>query len=114
MGKVRTRALLDSGSEVTLISGSFFKQIKSNPNVSAGRENPLEQFVANGGSLQNQGEVVFKITTKNIKRKFVVVPNLGHSIIIGWDTIRDKNFILDAGAHTVHIRGTEYPTQYDE
>ena len=35
IGRVRTRALLDSGSEVTVISGSFFKQIKKHPNVSA-------------------------------------------------------------------------------
>ena len=116
IGKVRTRALLDSGSEVTLISGSFFKQIKNNPNVSVVRKNPLELFAANGSSLQNQGEVeiVFKITTKSFKRKFVVVPELGHSIIIGWDTMKEENFILDAGAHTINIGGTEYPTQCDE
>ena len=116
IGKVRTRALLDSGSEVTLISGSFFRQIKNDPSVSVVRQNPLELFAANGSSLQNQGEVeiVFKITTKSFKRKFVVVPELGHSIIIGWDTMREENFILDAGAHTIHIGGTEYPTQCDE
>ena len=116
IGKVRTRALLDSGSKVTLISGSFFKQIKNHPNVSAVKENHLELFAANGGSFNNQGEVeiVFKITTKNFKRKFVVVPELGHSIILGWDTMREENFILDAGTHTLHIGGTEYRTQCDE
>ena len=89
IGKVRTRALLDSGSEVTFVSGSFFRQIKNDPNVSVVRQKPLELFAANGSSLQNQGEVeiVFKITTKSFKRKFVVVPELGHSIIIGWDLI---------------------------
>ena len=89
IGKVRTRALLDSGSEVTFVSGSFFRQIKNDSNVSVVRQKPLELFAANGSSLQNQGEVeiVFKITTKSFKRKFVVVPELGHSIIIGWDLI---------------------------
>ena len=28
--------------------------------------------------------------------------------------MREENFILDAGAHTIHIGGTEYPTQCDE
>ena len=76
IGKVCTHALLDSGSEVTLILGSFFTQIKNNPNDSVVRENRLELFTAYGSSLQNQGEVerVFKIKTKNFKSKFVVVP----------------------------------------
>ena len=112
IGKVRTRALLDSGSEVTLI----FQANKKQSNCFYSKKNTLELFSANGGSLPNQGEVeiVFKITTKTFERKFVVVPELGHSIIIGWDTMREENFILDAGAHTIHIGGTEYPTQCDE
>ena len=28
--------------------------------------------------------------------------------------MREENFILDAGAHTIHIGGTVYPTQCDE
>ena len=95
---------------------TLYKQIKRKMSVGEVQEYPLELVAANGNRLQNIDEVkiTFKITTKALCHKFIIVPDLGHSMILGYDIIQAEGFVINAGSNSLIIQGTEYSTQKDE
>ena len=115
IGKFRTRALLDTGAELSVLSLPLYQQIKRSSQVGEIRETPITLVTADGTPLQNAGEVevTFNITSKTFRRTFVVAPDLGHAMILGWDTIRDEGFLINGQAHTVTVKGTEIELQED-
>ena len=115
IGKNRTRALLDTGAEVGVISLGLYNQIKRSPLVSTVRNSPIQLVTADKTDLQQMGEVdvTFKIANKTCTSTFQIAPDIGHSMIIGWDVIQKDGFKIDGANNTMEVKGTTVEIQED-
>ena len=115
IGKNRTRALLDTGAEVGVISLGLYNQIKRSPLVSTVRNSPIQLVTADKTDLQQMGEVdvTFKIANKTCTSTFQIAPDIGHSMIIGWDVSQKEGFKIDGANNTMEVKGTTVEIQED-
>ena len=71
---------------------------------------------ANGRFIINEGEVdvTFQLGDKAFTRTFVIVEGLGHSLIVGWDSITALDFILNGKDCTLQVGDNIIPLEIDE
>ena len=97
IGKNWTRALLDTGAEVGVVHSQFYRQIKRISTVSQIRESPIQLVTTDQTELENIGEVdiTFRVGQKTFTVTFQITPELGHSVIIGWDLMKKEGLKID-------------------
>ena len=93
-----TKALIDSGSGICLISEEFrqqhhiLKNRKLNQNLSVKATSVNNQPVELLGSL----DIHFSLGSNNFEHSFVVARNISNPVLLGWNFIQSNGLVIDA------------------
>ena len=92
---MRVKAMVDTGSQSSIISWKFFKRIK----CETMRPTGIKLISTGGGSMLLNGVLKLEIQNENkvISQEFILVRDLVYDCIIGIDTLRLLNFKLQIG-----------------
>lgn len=114
IGRFKTRALCDTGADVSLISYQLYLQLRRQ--LGEAKEGDVLLVGANGEKIENVGmvELTLTIGTESLTRSFHVVPDLGHSVILGWDTITQEGMVIDGSGKQLRFRNLTIDLQKDE
>ena len=87
-------ALLDTGSQISLINSRVFDVVAPNVHLNP----PARLISASGHELNARGKYVLKVkpvsgSTHDVE--FTVVENLGHDVVLGWDFLSESNAVLN-------------------
>ena len=107
-------ALMDTGSQVTCISESFYQYIKD-------IEPPMELPVVNVAvytaigkkptPVKKQIRVDVMVGNQKINTVFLVILQLTSNIILGSDWMINKGVIIDLSTQSISIRGIRVPSE---
>ena len=103
IGQNSTRALIDTGSQLTLASESFFKSTK----IRGTQEKPDFLFIRDvGGSripIRGKINVPIEIQGNTLMTSVHIVRNLQYNVILGLDFMEKHNVKIDVGSQLLLI-----------
>ena len=104
LGGQKNKALVDTGSSVTAISTKFLNQTYF-ANRTLSRDGILKIFSADGTSHNVLGRIdlSFRSGPKVFRNKFLVIPDLDHTIVLGMDFLRLNKASLDLDKQTLYL-----------
>ena len=98
----KCHALLDSGSQVTIVAWRDFLKMNPRPRLT-----PIDHQLrtADGTPLHVRGEALltFSLGSKVISRSAVIVEGLGNQAILGHDFLEEEGVVIDAGRRRVTV-----------
>ena len=96
-------ALLDSGSQLSLLDSRVFSVIAPNAELTA----PARLLSATGHHLNAVGKCVLSVLIADGRTKdteFTVVHNLSHDIVLGWDFMSENGVVLNCSPDASQIK----------
>ena len=109
-----TKALVDSGSDISALSNDFFQKIKST-NHHLSRSN-IFQIKGAGGHVQGVfGKIVLSlhIADNDIQHTFHVIPNLNQKCILGHDFLTKYEATINYATNTLSFQYHNNVTHID-
>ena len=105
-------ALLDTGADLSAVGQSFFDKLGISTKC---LQPPSISFIKDaGGALHKiSAEAVLdlKIADLEIKHKFFIIPNLNHSVILGYDFLTEYKVQISYENNTVIINDDQKQTE---
>lgn len=107
-GQQRTLALLDTGSQVTAVSDTFYRVLLSEKEV---RELPVSNLMVSTAvgkkatPIKRQILIEIEVDNMLIENSFLVIPHLTSDMILGNDWMARNNAIIDYKTMSIEIRG---------
>ncbi|UYV69299.1 hypothetical protein LAZ67_6003172 [Cordylochernes scorpioides] len=100
----KTKALVDSGADFSVISDKFRRELKTPLFKEPG---PILK-AANKNLIETLGKCVLNIEVDGLKIsfEFVVMVECSHDIIFGWDFFKAKETVIDCGRNELHLGET--------
>lgn len=109
-------AFIDTGASISLISESLYNDLSdlkrrhlntvASPSVYSVAGEPLDVL----GSLN----VSFSMSSMQLQHCFIVVRNIKHALILGWDFLIANNVVLDLSNSNLQMNGNSIPMLHRE
>lgn len=94
-GKLRFRALIDSGSMISVAHVDVYKKFPRHLKSKITNNTNITMHAVNGNTLNCMGScyLKFQIGKTTIKQKFILTADMSHSLILGWNFL--KSYKID-------------------
>lgn len=112
IGECEVAVLVDSGSEVTVISEQFYNDLKKNLKMVELPVSNLTVNVAVGSKatvVKRQVQIALKIGELNLESPFLVVPGLSTKLLVGIDWLMRFKCVIDVEKQQIKVGGVELP-----
>ena len=89
-GKLRFRALVDSGSMVSVAHIDVYKKFPKHLKSQINTNHNITMHAVNGGTLSNVGScyLKFQIGKSVVRQKFLLTTQMNHQVILGYDFLK--------------------------
>lgn len=104
--------LIDSGSEVTVVSEKFYNELKNEYKIVELPVSNLNVSVAVGSkniAIKRQVQLTLNIGNNKLTSPFLVVPGLATDVLVGIDWLSRFRCIIDVENQRIRVRGEELP-----
>lgn len=112
---VPTRALIDTGSQITGISESFYKYLSMHGRFDELPVSNVTLYTAIGRKatvIKKQISCDISVGDFNFHSSFLVIPNLSNSIILGNDWLTTNRVVINYNKFEFLIQGRRVPDQW--
>lgn len=106
IGEIEIPILVDSGSEVTVISEVFYNQLKVNSRVVELPVNNVTVNVAVGNKstvIKRQVQLLLEIDGETLEFPFLVVPGLSTEVLVGIDWMSRYKCVIDVANQRIRL-----------
>ena len=113
--EISVMALIDTGSQITCLSETFFREISKQekyPTLPVTNVMVISAIGKNKIPVRNQTLLTLQVAEITIRTVFLIIPNLTSKMILGNDWLFDNRAVLDYDLCEMRITGVKLPENY--